>query len=76
MVKNKNALWLDIFQFRAILAPSIALKCKKLHPEIEENPPPTRGDLTSVSKNSKLYLQISTGEIEKASQAKIGTIFT
>ena len=37
MVKNKNALWLDIFHFRAILAQNIALKYKKNTPKIAEN---------------------------------------
>ena len=60
---------MDIFQFRAVLAPNLALKCKKkLHAKNAENSSPTRG-----------FLQITMGEIKKAPQAKIfviGTIFT
>ena len=81
MVKIKNALWFDIFQLRTILAPNIALKWKKLHPKIAENSSPHRGggrfDL-GFEKNSKLFLQITIGEMKKAPQAKIfviGTIF-
>ena len=48
---------MDIFQFRAILAPNIALKCKKNTPKNAENSSPTRGDLTLISKKTLSYFR-------------------
>ena len=46
---------------------------------MQKVPPPPGGDLTLVSKISKLFLQITIGEMKKVPQAKIfviGTVFT
>ena len=51
---------MDILQFRAILTPNIALKCKKINCTQKLPPPP--GDLTSVFADAKIFV--------------IGTIFT
>ena len=34
MVKNKNALWFEVFKFISILAPNIELKFKKSYTHI------------------------------------------
>ena len=73
---------MDIFQFRAILAPNLALKCKKITPKkLQKIPPPRgRGICPRFRKNfEKLFLQITMGEIKKAPQTKffvVGAIFT
>ena len=67
MVKNENALLSQIYHFKPNLPPNSPQKCKKnCTPKIPENSSPHRDDLTSVSKKSKFFLQITMGKITKA----------
>ena len=79
MVKNKNALLFDIFQFRTILAPNITLKWKKTYIQQLQKIPPPPGGAFDLGLEKNYFLQITMGEMKKAPQAKIfviGTIFT